>query len=596
MSNSNSANSLPRARSLSFKGIGVSPGIAVAPALLYRARVLNPPMRIIPDDEAQAEWDRYQEARILTRTQLQALRGNLGSHAEKGEEDIVDGHLLVLEDELYLAESRKGIFESHHNAEWAVRDTTAYFVKRFSEFDDEYLRERADDVADVGRRILRNLMGVIEDLPKQLNQPCIVVADMLTPSETLVLSRDIVKGVVLDRGSLTSHAALVIRTLGIPAVFGLDSISSRVVTGMQIAIDGGKGVVTLDPSENEKTRLLGAAARRQSLLETFGELRDKPAITPDGHRVRLYANIENVNDTAGLDENGAEGIGLFRTEYLWMSNGRSVSEESQTKAYQTIVERMKGRSVVIRAFDLGGDKFVSDAGLKRSETNPALGLRSIRCLLRNEEVFKTQLRAILRASKSGYVRILLPMVTQLSEFVRARQLLDECAAELQGKGIPYPIPKLGAMVEVPCAALIAPVLVAHADFISIGSNDLTQYTMAADRMNEATVHLYQPAHPAVLKLIAMTVEAAHAGGIPISLCGEMASRPLTALLLLGMRIDFLSMAPTSIPVIKALIRKVPVKEAESLTRAALEAESAEVVLAMARDLLVQYVPELLRLA
>ena len=596
MSNSGLTSPATRPRTLSFRGIGVSAGIAVAPVVLYRARVLNPPMRVVPDDGAQAEWDRYQAARATTRAQLVELRNRLEQTAEKGEEEIINGHLLVLEDELYLAESRKGMFELHHNAEWAVRDTTAYFVKRFSEFDDEFMRERADDVADVGRRLLRNLMGITEELPGQLDGPCIVVADMLTPSETLTLPRDVVKGVVLDRGSLTSHAALVIRTLGIPAVFGLDSISTRVVTGMQMAIDGGKGVVTLEPTESEKNRLLGVAARRQSLLETFGELRDKPAVTPDGHRVRLFANIENVDDTDGVAENGAEGIGLFRTEYLWMSNGRAVSEEKQTAAYQKIVERMNGRSVVIRAFDLGGDKFVSDAGLKRSENNPALGLRSIRCLLRNEEVFKTQLRAILRASRSGYVRILLPMVTELAEFVRARQLLDECAAELSGKGIPYPIPKLGVMVEVPSAALIAPVLVAHADFISIGSNDLTQYTMAADRMNEAIVHLYKPAHPAVLRLISMTAEAAHAGGIPISLCGEMASRPLTAVLLLGMRFDILSMAATSIPIIKALIRKVPVEEAEALAHAALEAESAEAVLSMARDLLAQFAPEMLRLA
>jgi phosphotransferase system enzyme I (PtsI) len=573
-----------------LRGIGVSPGIAVATAVLYRSRIMNPPTVTIGDDEAEAEWERLEAAKAAARKQLAELRERLGAYAQAGEAGIIDGHLMVVDDEVLVEECRKEIFELHHNAEWATRNVANKYVAQFTEADDALFRERADDIADVSRRILRNLMGIKDELPGQWDRPCVVVAENLTPSETLALPRDVVKAVVLDRGSLTSHAALVARAMGIPAVFGLGDVSRAAVSGQQIAVDGGKGLVLLNPGEADLARLLGLAERRREILASLKPLRDEPAVTPDGFRVRLLANIENADDLAPLDENGAEGIGLFRTEYLWLASGRPVSEEEQIAAYRAAIDAMGGRSVVIRAYDLGGDKFMGGVGLGAGEKNSFLGLRSLRYLLKNEDVLKMQFRAILRA---GAADILVPMVTELTELKRTRRILEDCVRDLSAAGTPCRMPKLGVMIEVPSAALIAPFMMKHADFVSIGSNDLTQYTMAADRTNPLVSHLYQPAHPSVLRLIKMSAEAAQAASVPLCLCGEMASNPVLAVLLLGMRFDSLSMAASAIPVVKALVRGVPLADAEKLAQAALAAGSASTVLELSRGFLARYVPDLL---
>ena len=572
-----------------LRGLGVSPGIAVATAVLYRSRVMSTPAHTIGADDAESEWDRLDAAKAATRRQLTDLRERLGACSSSGEAGIIDGHLMVVDDEVLVAETRKEIFDLRHNAEWAVRNVANKYIAQFSEADDALFRERADDIADVARRILRNLMGVKDELPGQWDRPCVVVAENLTPSETLALPRDVVKAVVLDRGSLTSHAALVIRALGIPAVFGLEGVSRTAVSGQQIAVDGGKGLVLLNPSDADLARLLG----RREILASLRPLRDEPAVTPDGFRVRLFANIENVDDLASLDANGAEGIGLFRTEYLWLASGRPVGEEEQVAAYRAAMAAMGGRPVVIRVYDLGGDKFMGGVGLGNNESNPFLGLRSLRYLLKNEDVLRMQFRAILRAAESGNVNILLPMVTELTELKRTRRILEDCVRDLAAAGTPRPMPKLGIMIEVPSAALIAPFMMKHADFVSIGSNDLTQYTMAADRTNPSVSHLYQPAHPAVLRLIKMSADAAHAASLPLCLCGEMASNPVLAVLLLGMRFESLSMSASAIPVVKALVRGVPVADAEKLAQAALAAGSSGTVLELARGFLARYVPDLL---
>ena len=576
-----------------LRGLGVSPGIAVATAVLYRSRVMSTPAHTIGADDAESEWERLDAAKAATRRQLADLRERLGACSSSGEAGIIDGHLMVVDDEVLVAETRKEIFDLRHNAEWAVRNVANKYIAQFSEADDALFRERADDIADVARRILRNLMGVKDELPGQWDRPCVVVAENLTPSETLALPRDVVKAVVLDRGSLTSHAALVIRALGIPAVFGLEGVSRTAVSGQQIAVDGGKGLVLLNPSDADLARLLGLAERRREILASLRPLRDEPAVTPDGFRVRLFANIENVDDLASLDANGAEGIGLFRTEYLWLASGRPVGEEEQVEAYRAAIAAMGDRPVVIRAYDLGGDKFMGGVGLGNNESNPFLGLRSLRYLLKNEDVLRMQFRAILRAAETGNVNILLPMVTEVTELKRTRRILEDCVRDLAAAGTPRPMPRLGIMIEVPSAALIAPFMMKHADFVSIGSNDLTQYTMAADRTNPMVSHLYQPAHPAVLRLIKMSADAAHAASLPLCLCGEMASNPVLAVLLLGMRFESLSMSASAIPVVKALVRGVPVADAEKLAQAALAAGSSGTVLELARGFLARYVPDLL---
>ncbi len=568
--------------------------MAVAPAMVVRSRVLDVPERRIRVDEAESEWSRFEAARDQTRGQLQRLRTRLDAHAKNGEAGILDAHLMVLDDEAMTEQVRREIHDNRHNAEWAVRDVANTFIKRLLQVDDPYLKERADDISDVGRRFIRNLLGITEELPERWEAPCIVVAENLTPSETIALPRNRVLGIALDRGSLTSHAALIARALEIPAVFGLGDIATRVRAGDTIGLDGHQGLVVINPTPRELKRLNGLAAERADLQRGLTHLRDLPAVTLDGQRIPLYANVENVAEIDSLMNNGAEGIGLFRTEYLWLESGRSVGEAQQTTIYAAAVRALGGRPLIIRAFDLGGDKFLGHAGPPR-ETNPFLGMRSIRYLLRHPEMFKAQLRAVLRARADGDVRLLLPMISDVSELRLTREILEDCLHALRGEGIDAPPLPLGVMIEIPSAALAADVLAREVDFFSIGTNDLTQYTMAADRINEHVVHLYQPTHPAVLRLIAMTVEAGRKHRIPVGVCGEMAADPLTALLLIGMGIDSLSMAPASIPMVKDAIRKATLAQAQSLAAAVLAAPSSAEIIRLCRALLAQVAPELLPL-
>lgn len=569
--------------------------MAVAPAMLIRSRVLDVPERKIAPDEGDSEWRRFEAARDQTRQQLTHLRTRLDARTKNGEAGILDAHLMVLDDEVMAASVHREIHENRHNAEWAVRDVANTFIKQFLQLDDAYLKERADDISDVCRRFVRNLLGITEELPERWMGPCIIVAENLTPSETIALPRDSVLGFVLDRGSTTSHAALIARALEIPAVFGLGNVASLVKKGDTLGIDGHRGVVIINPAPADLKHLNGLAAARADVRRELASLRDLPAVTCDGKRIPLYANIENVNEMGSLDANGAEGVGLFRTEYLWLESGHPVGEEQQTVIFATAVRALHGRPLIIRAFDLGGDKFLGNVGLPQQESNPFLGMRSIRYLLRHPDVYKAQLRAILRAHAAGDVRLLIPMISDVSELRRTREILDECMQDVSGEGIVCPPVQVGAMIEIPSAALAADILAEQVDFFSIGTNDLTQYTLAVDRINEHVVHLYQPTHPAVLRLIAMTVEAGRRHGIPVSVCGEMASDPLTALLLVGMGIDALSMAPSSIPGVKDAIRKTTLVQATTLAERALAACSSAEILLLCRELLVQVAPELIPL-
>mgnify|MGYP001025865794 CR=1 FL=1 len=575
-------------------GIGGSPGVAVAPVLIVRPPVLDVPERRIAVSETETEWQRFEEARARTRQQLQQLRTRLDARARSGEAGILDAHLMVLDDDVMSARVRTEIVENQHNAERAVRDVANHFVKQFLQLEDPYMKERADDISDVGRRMIRNLLGITDELPESWETPCIIVAENLTPSETIALPREKVLGFALDRGSTTSHAALIARALEIPAVFGLRRITSIANPGDTLGIDGSRGMVILNPGPRELKRLNGIAAARADAQRGLEHLRNEPAVTPDGRRIPLYANIENINEMSTVDAYGAEGVGLFRTEYLWLASGCAVGEEQQTAVYAAAVRALRGRPLVIRAFDLGGDKFLGNVGLS-SEANPFLGMRSIRYLLRHPEVFKAQLRAILRARAGGEVSVLLPMISDVAELRRSRELLEDSLHDLTTEGLVCPPIKLGAMIEIPSAALSADLLAEEVDFFSIGTNDLTQYTLAVDRINEHVAHLYQPAHPAVLRLIAFTIEAGRRHNRPVCVCGEMASDPLTALLLVGMGVDELSMAPASIPVVKDAIRKTTLEQARALAEEALASRSSAETIKSCRELLSQVAPELLPL-
>lgn len=578
-----------------FEGIGVSPGIAIARAHLYRSEALTPPLRTISHEEAESEWERFMEAKAVARRQLRDMGDSLGLESSKGESEIIEAHMMVLDDEVFEEDVRREIFGNLHNSEWALRDVSAVYVARLRAFGDEVLCERAGDIADVSRRILKTLMGGKVDRIFKVESPCIVVADTLTPSETLALPRDKVLGVVLGRGGITSHAALLVRAIGIPAVFGAGGITDAVSDGDIIAIDGNKGLAFVNPCEDDESLFRGRAAERESLIAKIGRKASAPAVTPDGFTVNCLANIENDTGLDAVAANGGEGVGLFRTEYLWLAEGRPVDEETQTAIYAKVAKSTAGL-LTIRTFDLGGDKFVGDTHDAPRESNPFLGLRSIRFLLKNEQMCKMQLRAILSASAIARKRIdiLLPMVSDLQELVRTRKLLEECVEELMDRGVEPIHPKLGIMIEVPSAALVAGTLAHHADFFSVGTNDLTQYTLAVDRGNESAAYLYQPLHPSVLKLISMAAQAAHRAGIGISVCGEMAGNPLQAIVLLGLRIDTLSMAPSAIPMVKETIRRIPLSEAEDMAASALDSATAAQVRHLARDLMARFAPEILR--
>ncbi len=581
----------PEHSSRMVKGIGGSPGVAVAPALVIRSRVLNVPERRISATETEAEWLRFEAASSKTRAQLNQLRSKLDTETRNGEAGILDAHLMVLDDEALVQRVRQEIFDKRRNAEAAVRNVANYFIKQFLRVDDPYLRERAEDIADVGRRFIRNLLGISDEIPLQWGDDCIVVAANLTPSETIAMPRDRVRGFALDRGSTTSHAALIARALGIPAVFGLGNISTSVKSGDIIGLDGSRGVVFVNPPPSELRRLEKMAEARATTLRELGALRDLPATTPDGRNLPLYANIENVSEMAAIETHGAEGIGLFRTEYLWLASGRPVSEEQQTAAYMAAVRALKGKPLVVRAFDLGGDKF-SGSHSHLQEENPFLGLRSIRYLLRHPEIFKAQMRAVLRARAEGEVQIMFPMISHIDELHESREMLNACKHDILSEGIDCPAIKIGTMIEVPSAALMADTWARYCDFFSIGTNDLTQYTLAVDRNNAHVAHLYHPTHPAVIRLIAHTIEAGHRHNIPVAVCGEMASNPATALLLLGMGIDSLSMAPAAISSVKEAIRKTTLIEARDLAQQTLAAETADEIMRLCCELLNQVAPNL----
>lgn len=577
-----------------YQGIGVSPGIAVSRAAAYRPEALEPPRREVQPGECETEWERFQSARDITRRQLRDMVDVLGLEAAGGEAGIIDAHLMVLDDEVLEGEVHAEIFDRRHNAEWAVRDVAAGYIAKLKAFDDELLGERASDIADIARRLIRALMGTRGEPVFKMTEPCIVVADDLTPSETLALPRGLVAGVVLARGGITSHAALLVRAIGIPAVFGIGDGAGEIADGETVAIDGNSGIVIANPGEAETGSFLGRAAERGALAAEINARAGQPAVTPDGFEVTFLANIEDERGIGAIAESGGSGVGLFRTEYLWLAEGRPVDEDAQTEIYARVARGLGDKPLTIRLFDLGGDKF--DTGAGGRESNPFLGLRSIRYLLKNERVCKIQLRAILRAGAATgkAISILVPMVSDLREIVRTRKLMEECTNELREEGVECIPPSLGIMVEVPSAAICSPILARHADFFSIGTNDLTQYTLAVDRCNEAAAYLYQPLHPAVLNLISMAAEAAHHAHIPLAVCGEMAGDPIHAAILLGLRVDTLSMAPAAIPLVKEMVRRIPFAEAQAAAASALDSATSAQVRHLSRDLLARFAPEILR--
>ena len=582
-------------------GLAASRGFVAGPIYLFRSAGADQiPEYQVDADQVPNEIVRLTDAFAITRNQIRSLSAELIERISGNEATIFDGHLMMLDDPTFFGACKERVAKEYLNAEAAVNAVGEKYASIFAAMDDAYLKERSKDVGDIAKRIIRNLQGGADAQPIRVEQPCIIVAEELTPSETISLPKNLILGFATDRGSMTSHASLLARALGIPAVVGLGSLSEIVKTGDLLLLDGSRGKVILSPGLEEQRAFDKMVTRSKTMGETLGQVKMLPGATSDGHPVPMLANVDQSTSMAGLHSLGAEGIGLYRTEYLWLSLGREPTEDEQTHAYSTAARALpNNQTVTIRVLDLGGDKMTKDGTTSsHKEANPFLGNRSIRFLLRNPDVFRRQLRAILMASNRGNIRLMYPMVSTIEELRAANLELHACMEQMRAEGIAFNEHiKRGVMIEIPAAALIADTLAKEADFFSVGTNDLVQYTLAVDRLNETVARLYQPTHPGVLQLIWMTVDAAHEHHIPISVCGEMASDPVLAVLLIGMGVDELSMSPNLIPPVKRIVSQVSYKDAQTLAATArrMSGTSADKIYAFCRNEVMKLAPDLLYL-
>lgn len=557
-----------------YHGIAVSAGVCRGKVLvLHRARHIIA-RREVSDDAVGSEVKRFEHTLVRTRTQIKEVQRRVTENMSAQEGDIFEAHLMMLEDRVVIDEVLRMIREQKVNADFAFHTVSGRYISAMEQAGDEYLRERASDMKDLTGRVLDNLLEVRDafDL-KHLSEPCILVAHDLSPSTTAQLDKKLVLGFATDIGGKTSHTAIMARSLDIPAVVGLKEISDELETGDYVLIDGYNGTVVINPTDKTLFEYGQLEKNKATLDAKLQEILWQPAVTLDGKAIHLSANIEDQFDVDSVIQHGAEGVGLFRTEFLFINRESLPGEEDQYQVYRQVAAALKPHHVIIRTLDLGGDKFASHLQLAQ-EVNPFLGWRAIRFCLAQPEMFRAQLRAILRASSEGNVKMMYPMISGLDEWNRATALLEQCKAELRAEKIPFDENlEVGAMIEIPSAALIADALAKRVKFFSIGSNDLIQYTLAADRTNEKVSHLYEPTHPAILKLIKMTVDAAHKGGIWTGVCGEIGGDPVLVPLLIGLGVDELSCAPAVIPEVKYMIRRINLAEAKALAEFALQCES-----------------------
>ncbi len=563
-----------------LRGIPVSPGVCRGRLLVLRKADAAIPRRDVGEQEIPAEIERLERALVDTRHQVLQVQRKVREVMGADEGSIFDAHLLVLEDRVLVDEVIRLVRQDHVNAEHAYHTVAEKYASALAAVDDEYLRERVADMRDVTARVLSSLLGKAHgsDL-RHLSEPCVVISHDLTPSDTAQMDRAKVLGFGTDIGSKTSHTAIMARSLKVPAVVGLKTASQELESGDYLLLDGFNGLVIINPTDQTLFEYGQLIRRQVTLEEKLRDVLDKPAITLDGQRVALLANIEQAGDEDSVKSSGAEGVGLFRTEYLFINRGSPPSEDEQFAAYRQVAAALKPAPVIIRTLDLGGDKLLSHLAVP-TEMNPFLGWRAIRFCLEQKDIFAAQLRAILRASAEGNVKMMYPMISGLEELTQANALLDACKAELRAKSQPFDEQmEVGAMIEIPSAALVADALAKRVKFFSIGTNDLIQYTLAVDRMNERIAHLYDPAHPAIVRLIHTTVTAARVHGVRVGVCGELASDPVLVPLLIGLGVDELSVAPPLVPAVKFLIRRLKLDEARELAQFALGCESSADTLA-----------------
>ena len=574
-----------------YRGIPVSAGVCRGKVLvLHQARHVIARREMA---DVEAEVKRFEQSLVRTRQQITEVQRRVSETMSSNEADIFDAHLLMLEDRVLIEEVIKIIREQKANADFAFHTASDRYIAVLEAVEDEYLRERASDLRDLTGRVLDNLLEVKDTFDlKHLNEPCILVGHDLSPSMTAQLDKKFVLGFVTDIGGKTSHTAILARSLDIPAIVGAQTISEELETGDYALLDGYNGTVIVNPTDQTLFEYGQLAKIKASLDEKLREVQHQPAVTLDGKTIHLSANIEDQHDIEAVLAHGAEGVGLFRTEFLFINRDRLPTEEEQYQVYRQVAVALKPHSVIIRTLDLGGDKFASHLQLAQ-EMNPFLGWRAIRFCLAQPEMFRHQLRAILRASAEGNVKMMYPMISGLEELNQANALVEECKAGLRAEKIPFAENlEIGAMIEIPSAALIADALAKKVKFFTIGSNDLIQYTLAADRTNEKVSHLYEPTHPAILRLIKMTVDAAHAHGIWAGVCGEIAGDPILTPLLLGLGVDELSAAPAVLDEVKYIIRRVKLDEARELAEFALASESPTEIFARCVEFARQTAPSL----
>lgn len=575
-----------------YRGIPVSGGVSQGPALILGRSSECLPAHPVTDAELPAELERLEKALIQTRQQILEVQRKVSEALGAKDASIFEAHLLVLEDQTLIDEVTRVLNNKKVNIEQAFSDVAEKYAAALGALDDEYLKERASDLRDVASRVLNNLMGRQDATLRHLKDPCIIIAHDLTPSTTAQLDKKLALGFATDIGGKTSHTAIMARSMGIPAVVGLQHASTLIEAGDYLLLDGFNGLLIVNPTDQTLFEYGRLVRTQVNLEEKLRDITDKPAVTLDGHRIILSANIGSTADIHDVKRAGAEGVGLFRTEYLFINRDTLPTEEEQYQAFREVAAALKPDPVVIRTLDLGGDKFATHLQVP-TEMNPFLGWRAIRFCLQEKEIFRSHLRAILRASAEGNIKMMYPMISCVDELEKANALVEEYRAELKAEGAAFdPNMEIGLMIEIPSAALIAEALARKAKFFSIGSNDLIQYCMAVDRLNEKIAHLYEPTHPALLRLVKMSADAAHRNNIWTGVCGEIANDLAVVPLLLGLGVDELSVAPRHVAQVKYLIRRIKMDEARELADFASNAEKASEIRARAQKYVEGIAPSL----
>jgi phosphotransferase system enzyme I (PtsI) len=559
-----------------YKGVGVSPGIAIGRAVIVEKRVASVYRVPIRDDEVENEIARFRESLTKTREELLELKAKVSRSMGDEYAQIFEAHAMIVGDASFADKVAQKIEDEQVNAEWALAEVQEELQARFNSFDDDYLRERVADVRDVAERVLVNLQGVAHHDLSEIKHDVIIIADDLTPSDTIHFNRRPIVGFATEVGGRTSHTSIIAKSLFMPAVIGVPRLSKIVDNNELVIVDGYEGTIVVNPTQAMIQEYQSRVSRHEEAEQKLLENRTLAAVTKDHHKISLQANIELVEELDDAIKFGAEGIGLYRSEFLYISTSPDLpTEEEHYNIYRKLAEATAPNWCIIRTFDLGGKKLAREI-IGSKEDNPVLGLRALRLCMQHRDMFKTQLRALLRASAHGKIKIMFPLVSGVQELRQVKTLVREVRLELDAAGIAHNKDlQIGIMIEVPSAAVIADLLATEADFFAIGTNDLIQYSLAIDRGNENVSYLYEPLHPAILRLVKGVIDAGKRAGIPVEMCGEMASDPIYAIVLLGLGLEIFSMNPSSIPIIKNVVRSVRYRDCRRIAEIALTKKTAQ---------------------